>query len=203
MISNKPKKCKGINKAKNFDGCGVMTKYRKYGLCKNCYTKFLTSTKEGEIIIQKSILKASKPREQLNRAKINHRSKTSLKSLEKQVSTTVHRYIRLRDMYKPCVSCGAKWDDSFQAGHFYKSETHSLIKYHENNIHGQCRKCNLHFDGNFDNYKIGVKERISDKDLIALDKLSIASKRSVHKWTRPDLLRIRDHYNKKIKELLR
>lgn len=47
-MKHKAKKCKGINKAKQFKGCEVMTVKRIYGLCDSCYKKWLLSTPEGK-----------------------------------------------------------------------------------------------------------------------------------------------------------
>jgi len=54
----KEKPCKGTGKAKDFESCGTLQKFRKYGLgidCK-CYSKWLRESLEG----QEMILKASK-----------------------------------------------------------------------------------------------------------------------------------------------
>ena len=42
------KRCKGNNKAANYNGCGsLIERAFKYGLCRPCYTKWLFETDEG------------------------------------------------------------------------------------------------------------------------------------------------------------
>ena len=50
----KEKKCKGINKAYGFEGCGNLSLFRTYGLCPKCISEFRKTFKP------KPILKVSK-----------------------------------------------------------------------------------------------------------------------------------------------
>ena len=53
----KEKKCKGQNKAINFDGCGGLVLVRTYGLCSKCYDQWLKTTPEGKEQLYKHALK--------------------------------------------------------------------------------------------------------------------------------------------------
>ena len=48
-MKTKPKKCKGINKAHGFDGCGKLSEYREAGLCPVCFYEWMTTTENGLI----------------------------------------------------------------------------------------------------------------------------------------------------------
>ena len=106
-----------------------------------------------------------------------------------------HKFIRLRDTHKHCISCNANWNDKFQAGHFYKAELYSNLKYNEFNINGQCRKCNLRKDGNFEGYRKGFIERYGLDKLAEIDQLAIAYKHDNFKFDRQDLIDTRKKYN--------
>ncbi len=77
MIEPKQKPCKGIGKAKGFDGCGKETYKRTYGLCPSCYADWLLSTPEGKEKLTKATIKAIKPRLELEEAIKEKNERTS------------------------------------------------------------------------------------------------------------------------------
>jgi hypothetical protein len=125
--------------------------------------------------------------------------KYNMKSLKRQAKAACHKYIRERDAGKPCISCSKPTFE--HAGHFYKSELYSLIRYHENNIHGQCVRCNHFLNGNEGMYRKNILNRISEQELEELDYLAAMSKKTAIKRTRLDYILIIEKYKKKLKEL--
>ena len=198
---NKEKICKGIGKAKESTGCGKMTMFRKYGLCSSCYGSFLTTTDTGKQILSKAITTAKKPRKDYNDMVRTTKENKSLESLKKTVVNLCHKYIRLRDEGKPCISCNAPYKSTFQAGHFYSAGSYSNIKYNEYNINGQCEQCNLREYGNVNGYNIGLPKRIGANRVNELHLLASDYKKEDFKWDRQELLRIGNYYKKLIKEL--
>lgn len=93
--------------------------------------------------------------------------------LKSAAITVFHAYIRKRDSKNGCISCG--YPIVHHAGHFHPAGKHNNLRFHEDNIHGQCVTCNIYLDGNLINYrsrllkKIGA-ERLSIIDMMALDK---------------------------------
>lgn len=201
------KKCKGQNKAIKFSGCGdlVAATTRKYGLCRKCFTTWLYSTEEGKEVISKTILKVQKPRleaeESLNKELQQRINRKSITTLLNQVKNYCHKYVRLRDKNKPCVSCGIPYKSDFDAGHYYKAELYSDLKFNENNIHGQCIKCNRMNEGNLNEYSISLPKRIGIDLFNELKTKAENSKKKSFKWDREELERLRDYYRNKIKEL--
>jgi hypothetical protein len=201
------KKCKGIGKAKKFEGCGkdVNALTRKHGLCLKCYASWLYSTDEGLQKLQRAKINAVSERKKAQQDLANYKAERSgeksLSWLKNNVKNVCHEYIRERDKYKPCVSCGAKWNDEFQAGHWKKAELFSSVKYHENNIHSQCKGCNLFKDGNVQEYDIRIKERLTDEEIKEINDLITEEKRSGFKWDRLKLEEKRQYYREKLKEL--
>src|SRR5690606_12394957 len=142
MIQTKSKPCKGNGIAKGY-GCGKPTLHRVYGLGKMCcYSDWLLNSEQGKIKLQKSILKASKPRLDFEKASRAEKEQNTLKNLLTNIRMQLHAYIRNRDKGKNCISCGVIWNDKFEAGHFYKAELYSNLKFDKYNINGQCFRCN-------------------------------------------------------------
>lgn len=200
MVKIKQKKCKGTS-AVSVKGCGTLSYWRKYGLCKKCYTDWLLNTEDGKEKLNKATIKATKPRRDLEKAIKADKEKKSLSTLKSNTTHLVHRYIRLRDKGKPCISCGQSWSSSFQAGHFYPAGKYSTLKYDEDNIHGQCQSCNLRKYGNFDSYALRLPKKIGDKRYKELRERAAEAKKTAFKWDRDELNKIREYYKAKIKAL--
>lgn len=209
-IPNKEKPCKGIDSKTRGLGCGVLTFHRKLGLglmC-GCYSDFLLNTDAGKIILQKAMFKASKPRLQIEKNKKEleeagkfKKDREKLNYLLVNVRNICHEYIRKRDQYKPCISCGISYNNNFQAGHFFKSELFSNLRFNENNIHGQCKKCNMYDDGNESGYRVGLIQRYGKEYLSNINDLAGESKKNDYHWDREELESLRIYYKEKIKTL--
>lgn len=197
----KEKACKGINKAKGFKGCGKLTKFRKYGLCLNCYPTWLYSTDIGKLEIEKATLKAKKSVE-LNRKKERAELKESLKSISaviNDVKKVFQHYVRLRDKDKPCISCGNKNPADWCGSHFFPAGVYSGLIFDERNCHGACNSyCNMYLSGNLVNYRIGLIERYGEEYVLKLEQDSLNLKQ--YKYTREELKEIKEKYKQKIKD---
>lgn len=201
-IKVKEKPCKGTGKAKGY-GCGKPQLKRTYGLgydCK-CYPKWLYSTKEGQEKVRKSTLKATKDRLDLESATIRVKSERRLPLALEATKKAVHQYIRKRDHGKPCISCGTPFKEDHQAGHYYKSEKYSLLRFDVLNIHGQCVRCNLSLEGNFDEYSLRIGDRIGKENVDYLNKKAREEFKTNHKWDLDELKKIRENIKKLTKEL--
>ena len=200
MIPAKEKPCKGTGLAKGY-GCGKLTKFRTYGLGKMCcYPDWLLNSENGKIILEKATLKATKPRRDLEKAQKERKERKGLPALLVNVRTACHDFIKARDEGKPCISCGVPWSSDFQAGHYFKAELYSNLKFHEDNIHGQCQPCNLRKEGNLGPYSVNLPRRIGVDKFQKLNEL--AKQHEVKKWDREELNQIRKYYKQKLKELL-
>jgi hypothetical protein len=200
-MQRKKKPCKGTGLSKGY-GCGKMTYHRIYGLGKMCcYSDWLLNSENGKIKMQKAMLKVSKPRREFEEFKKERKNKSVISQLLESTRNVCHEYIRLRDKGKPCISCGTQWHQEFQAGHFYKAETFSTIKFNELNIHGQCVQCNIRKDGNNSEYTVRLPDRIGTKDFEHLNYLASIDKKTNFKWEREKLIEIRKYYREKIKTL--
>lgn len=74
-------------------------------------------------------------------------------------------YIRTRDPY--CVTCliEGKKVPSQNAGHFW----HNVLDFDEENVHGQCIRCNHYYSGNLAQYSVYLLQKLGKKKFDALD----------------------------------
>lgn len=70
----------------------------------------------------------------------------SRSKLIKEADRIFSLYIRWRDTWKPCCTCGAKWTEQAQCWHFM-SRRYTSTKWTETNAHGQCFRCNMILSG--------------------------------------------------------
>lgn len=177
-----PKKCKGINKANGVKGCGKLTLYRKYGLCSKCLTTFYTTTDAGKLLVLKAYNKAVKPRREFEKAQSEKKQKSEIKRLKIQAEKWVHKYIRERDKYKPCISELTEWNKDHQAGHLYPKGKYEGLRYDYDNINGQSIQGNIFKEGNVQDYRINLIQRIGLERVRELDKKAAFWKANIKRW---------------------
>jgi hypothetical protein len=127
----------------------------------------------------------------------------TIPQLIKAAQVEFNNFVRLRDAGKPCICCGRIADDKdlltgsrWDAGHYRSTGSASHLRFHEDNCHRQLVRCNRHGAGRAVDYRIGLVRRIG---LAAVEALE--SSNEPHKWTRQELIEIRDTYRAKVREL--
>lgn len=116
-----------------------------------------------------------------------------LNLLQKEVNT----FIRLRDKDKVCISCAGWLGKKYHAGHFYSVGSHPNLRFDEDNIHGQCEQCNIHFRGNQLEYRFHLPARIGMDKFEALE----ARKEVELKISVPDIKLKIQYYRAEIKKI--
>lgn len=124
-----------------------------------------------------------------------------LPELKEIAQRDFNAFIRLRDRRAgwPCVSCARPLDwsgNQVDAGHWRSVGAAPHLRYDERNVHAQCKHCNKFRAGNAVDYRISLIARIGLEAVEALE-----SDNSVRKWTREELIAIRDTYKAKLKQL--
>ncbi|WP_417518772.1 recombination protein NinG [Marinobacter sp.] len=121
----------------------------------------------------------------------------------KEAQTEFNKYIRARDKYQPCISCGRFPSDAdlltgsrVDAGHYRSVGSCPELRFEELNCHGQCVKCNQHLSGNTVEYRIRLVQRIG---LNAVDWLE--GPHEPKRYTIDDLKEIKAAYQRKAKAL--
>ena len=131
-------------------------------------------------------------------AKAKIKAMKTLPELRKEAQSAFNAYIRARDAGKPCISCGCQLPSGeigggFDAGHYRTRGAAPHLAFNENNVHGQCKRCNRYLSGNATDYRIGLIERIGMGKVEALE-----SNNEQAKFTREMLIELRLLYKKKL-----
>lgn len=124
--------------------------------------------------------------------KSNTLKSKSIPALIKIAERHFNKFIRERDQGKPCVSCGKF--KRLEAGHFYSAGHYSALRFEEDNVHGQCTRCNKHLSANLIEYQKNLVRRIGQE---RVDKLHLKAgiyKRTFFKWDRFSLINTIEKY---------
>jgi len=113
----------------------------------------------------------------MNAKTIQKYNKYTVSKLIKKAQEKFNRFIRERDLQHNdmfvCISCkGVKPKSQMNAGHYYPAGTCGALRFNENNVHGQCIKCNYHQHGNLTPYRKHLIEKIGLKEVERLDMMS-------------------------------
>ena len=144
----------------------------------------------------KCALEYNKEKEVKKRVKEMKSELRTHKDYIKTLQIIFNTYIRLRDKNKACISCGVNLGQSFDAGHFFSVGANPGLRFNEDNVHGQCKKCNLHLHSNASNYALELPNRIG----LCKFKALIESKNATLKITIPEIKLMIKHYKALIKD---
>ena len=113
-----------------------------------------------------------------------------------EAQDAVNAWIRWRDRFDGCISCGRTDATVWNAGHFLTVGAHPELRYHESNINKQCaRPCNKDKGGNLILYRQALIEKIG------IDRVEwLEGPHEPQKYTVDDLIRIKTEYTKRLKE---
>ncbi|MGQ1928178.1 recombination protein NinG [Ornithobacterium rhinotracheale] len=115
----------------------------------------------------------------------------------KELQKVFNAYIRERDKYKPCISCGKEPNKGKRdAGHYYSVGARADIRFNEDNVHAQCVTCNQYRHGNLIEYRKGLVQRIGEDRVLALDVERKDSKMAIH-----EIKQMIEKYKKKRNDL--
>ena len=123
--------------------------------------------------------------------------------LLKEAQVAFNAFIRARDVGKPCICCGLPLSagdvgGKYDCGHYRSVGSAPQLRYTEDNAHAQRKQCNRWGAGRAVDYRLGLIGRIGLERVEALEAIN-----APHKWTREELVAIRDTYRSKLKELKR
>jgi len=99
-------------------------------------------------------------------------------------------YIRKRDEGKPCISCETILSGKFDAGHYFSVGAYPALRFHEDNVHGQCVHCNQHKHGNISEYSLRLPKRIGQREFDEL----CAMRKEVRKYTIDEIKELIQRY---------
>jgi hypothetical protein len=167
--------------------------------CKNCKEKFEPLRFNQKYCMNEECVRVWVETEKQKQWKAKKtRLKKELMSLQdwlKLAQMTFNKYIRHRDKGMSCISCDKPIKGVTHASHYFSSGGHSNVRFHEDNVHSSCYKCNVELSGNLLNYQIGIQKRIGSDKLISLHEQAHITK----KWTIDELKMLITYYKEKIK----
>lgn len=112
--------------------------------------------------------------------------------LIKKAQVVFNAYIRRRDENLPCISCVKGKPE--QAGHYLSAGHHSVHRFNEKNVHGQCVRCNMYLSGNQINYRINLVKKIGVEQVEILE----GTMNNKKKWDRLELETIINEYKNQL-----
>lgn len=102
----------------------------------------------------------------------------TLSEWKKKLEYHFNRYIRLRDEGKECISCPKiLTPGNYDAGHHWNKGEHPSVRFHEDNVFGQCQKCNRYFGGRGAIARDKIISRIGDERYQAIVELKELSRK--------------------------
>jgi hypothetical protein len=104
-----------------------------------------------------------------------------------------------RNGFSNCPSCGChlNWTaNQVDAGHYRSVGSAPHLRFTEDNVWAQCKKCNRFAGGRVVEYRKGLEHRIGPERLAALE-----ADDQPRKWPVAELVAIRDTYRSKLREL--
>jgi hypothetical protein len=171
--------------------------------CKQCGTLFTPARPMQSVCSPKCAAGKVKKDKADERSQIKSRKEAikTIPQLIKEAQVEFNKYIRARDKGKLCICCGIPLPDEgfgggFDAGHYRSTGSASHLRFHEDNVHGQRKQCNRYGAGRAVDYRIGLIQRIGVDRVHELETMN-----TPHKWTKEELVRIKEIYRQKRKEL--
>lgn len=166
---------------------------------KNCQDQISAGGFCGLICLHAyGVEKAQKAREKEKRkqhAELKDKIKTKAEHA-REAQAAFNAFIRERDKYEPCISCGRHHQGQYHAGHYRTVGAFPALRFEELNCHKQCAPCNNHLSGNIVEYRLNLKSRIGQK---ALDWLE--GPHEPKKYTVEQIKHIKALYRKKVREM--
>ena len=141
--------------------------------CKNRFTQFNSivvwcSPKCGQEIAEARQRAKYKEETLAMKRKFNENDRRHQLKLAQQ---EFNKFIRLRDIDEPCISCGTTDQNlRYDAGHYLTAGAYPELRFNEDNCHKQCHyNCNINRSGNVAAYRINLQKKIGVGRLAILE----------------------------------
>jgi hypothetical protein len=147
--NQRTRKCKGVNTAKSFPGCGEQKIHHRFGLCSSCFAKWLYNTPEGHKYLERMKIKAKKEVERKYKADWRKRYKKgkdeimTITQRQELLQKEINKIVKLIDKGQPCLARDYH-PGQIHAGHVFSVGSNNTIRFNLHNIHRQSAQSN-HF----------------------------------------------------------
>lgn len=129
---------------------------------------------------------------ELTAKQIKKYEKYSTPQLRLRAGKKFRAWIRKRDDCEMCISCGSY--NVTDAGHYYSAGHYPELEFNENNVHGQCRKCNMFLSGNLIEYRKGLTRKIGVSEIEKLDETVAMYRKTTYKHDKFYLISLIEKY---------
>ena len=123
----------------------------------------------------------------------------TLPKLTEKAQKVFNAFIRARDSkdgYFTCISCFKTLPvDSMNAGHYVPVKGGSFLRFNEDNVNGECQRCNGFDEFHLIGYRKHLLLKIGKKSVEWLEN----NRNKVYKWSKSDLEDIITHYSTLVK----
>lgn len=117
--------------------------------------------------------------------------KRSTANLKLQAIKVFNAWIRKRDELAGCITCGSFTE--IQAGHYHAAGQNNHLRFNEDNVNSQCKRCNYYLRGAQAKYRMNLIHKIGVERVERLDQM--AADRGVHKTDRFFIIEVIEKYN--------
>lgn len=181
----------------------LTSKHPKAKSCEVCERVFVPD-RMGQIVCRPACaMQKVRQAKAQERSSIRQRKEAikTIPELVKAAQVAFNAFIRARDAQQPCICCGrtetmVQAGHGWDCGHYRSTGSASHLRFNEDNAHRQLVLCNRYGAGRAVDYRAGLIARIGLARVEALE-----ADNSPHKWTRDELIAIRDTYKKKLKDM--
>lgn len=180
--------------------------------CKVCKEKFVQFDSLTQVCSLDCAIKAGKDNKlqekvsrelaRLARAE-QKKKKEALKTKREwnaEAQSAINRYVRARDYYYPCISCGRyveqKYGGNYDCGHYRTRKAATHLRFNLHNMAKQCVYCNRYKSGAQLDFREGLIKRIGIEKVEALE-----NNNKIIKFDIEYLKRVKLIFTKKAKKL--
>ena len=118
--------------------------------------------------------------------------------LKKDLQKVFNAYIRQRDEGEPCISCGSF--SKLQAGHYFSVGSYDGLRFNEDNVHGECARCNCWDESHLITYRRNLEIKLGRSKYLKLNMQADEYKMNGYKFTRYELEELIELYKQKLKD---
>lgn len=165
--------------------------------CKNCKQPF-EKKRQNQIVCSPSCayeFAKTKAKKEKNKELKERKERLKTRSQHlNELQVIFNAYIRERDKNQPCISCGKPNGGNEQAGHYRSVGSCPELRFEENNVFGQCIRCNMYEHGNLIEYRKGLIERVG---LHVVEWLEL--NHDPKKYTIEQIKELKEHYKNETK----
>ena len=148
----------------------------------NCVTEWIQETKQKQWTKKKAKLKAEL---------------MTLSDYTKILQQLVNKYVRMRDIGKPCISCEKLITGKTDAGHLFSVGNYPSVRFDLRNLAAQCITCNQFNGGNIHEYRKNLIKKIGITEFEDLERKA----HETRKFSIPEIKEMIQEFKQKIKNI--